>query len=139
MKNTYLLPRYFKKIGWSLFIPFGILSLFLMIDDRDLLNEWIPTFRDWGITAIIIVDAVALIFIAFAKETLEDECISKIRESSLVWSVIINYLILIIGALLFYDFAFLYYLYINIYGVLLIFICKFNYELYRFKKIENND
>ena len=117
MKENYLFPNQFKKIGWIVFIPALILGLFFIIYQFD------PIFSDVKLFAILtsgigpwesgisffeiiktnIMDEllglliiIGLLFIAFSKEKSEDEFILKIRLESLVWATYINYIILIL-------------------------------------------
>ena len=118
MTINYLFPNRFKKIGWLLIIPgvlFGALYLiyqadisffdakvfaitksalfgdtsFFTISENNILDE---------IASILII--VGALLIAFSKEKIEDELISKIRLESLVCATYINYLILILAVFL---------------------------------------
>lgn len=156
MKSNYLLPTCFKKTGWFLAIPFTLLALLALSS-----SSYFPTLNcpqlaiavdNFGhteyfqivqtniITTITLVGlVVALIFIAFSREKIEDEYISKIRERSLVWSVVANYIVLCAASVFLFEMAFLSFVFINMYLLLIIFICKFNYELYKFKKSAENE
>ena len=77
---------------------------------------------------------VGAILVAFSKEKHEDEFIAKIRMESLVWATYINYAILIFCMLFFYNIGFLYVMIFNMFTVLLLFILRFYYLLYRSNK-----
>lgn len=149
MKNNYLLPPFFKKIGWFLLVPFGILALMALFDFYfpylqckqfaiavNLVNET-EYFKivDVNIltTITLIGFIVSLLFVSFSREKIEDEYISKIREKSLVWAVITNYIILGLAVLFLFEFAFLTFVFINMYSILILFIAKFNWALHLFK------
>lgn len=145
----YLFPHRFRKIGWLIFIPSFILgfaciafnlkpefldfkvpavwaSKFLTSYERDffilvrnnILNEIM------GICLII-----SSLFIAFAKEKVEDEFIAKIRLDSLVWAVYVNYAILILSMLFVYDTSFFWVLVMNMFTVLWFFIVRYQIQL----------
>ena len=93
---------------------------------------------DWGDELIVLGLTVSLIFIAFSRERDEDECIAEIRMHSLVWAIIVNYALLIVATFLIYDIAYLYFIDINIFTVLFLFIIKYNIALYKFRRINND-
>ncbi|MFH2143327.1 MAG: hypothetical protein ABIJ97_12960 [Bacteroidota bacterium] len=152
MKANYLLPNRFKKIGWVLFIPVAIISLiwtiipyesnFFNINVFAIINNEILKETEYfifiknniqdEILGILII--VSLIFIAFSKEKNEDEFILKIRLESLVWATYFNYAILLIAIILVYNFAFFWVLVLNMFTVLIFFIIRFNWAIYKSKK-----
>jgi hypothetical protein len=89
---------------------------------------------DFQSTIVPIFIIIGLLLIAFSKEKVEDEMIVKIREQSLIWAVLVNFIILILGILFVFGFSYLHFLSIQIFFILILFIAKFNFELYRFKK-----
>ena len=156
MKTNYLLPNQFKKIGWILFIPSFILGLFFVI------YQFQPKIFEIHVLAIIesgfepwatgqnfcsiiktnIVDEliglvliISSLFIAFSKERLEDELISKIRLESLVWATYVNYLILILAIIFVFGMSFLWVLVFNMFTILFFFIIRFNWALYKTRKL----
>lgn len=150
------MPSCFKKTGWFLSIPFTGLALLALFSSSyyPTLNcpqlaiavnnfgytEYFQIVQTNLINTITLVGLVmALICIAFSREKIEDEYISKILERSLVWSVIANYIVLCAASIFLFELAFLSFVFINMYLLLIIFICKFNYELYRFKKSAENE
>lgn len=127
MKLNFLFPNEFKKIGWIILIPSAVIGLFTIIYNYE------PSFLDFNVPAIF-VDEISLsndkqlfgmvnnnilneilgiliiissLLVAFSKENLEDEYISKTRLESLVWAVYLNYGILLISFLFIYDLSFL--------------------------------
>ena len=158
MKTNYLLPNQFKKIGWFLFIPSFILGAILLFVFWEAPNipglDWFnlnvlaiateelfsdPRFfvivktnvLDEIISLVIIISAL---FIAFSKEKKEDEYISKIRLESLVWATYVNYAILALAIMFVYEGSFFWMLVFNMFTILLFFIIRFNWALYKSKK-----
>jgi hypothetical protein len=66
-----------------------------------------------------------LLFIAFSKEKIEDEFISRLRLESLQFAVYLNYMILTLQILLVHSTAFLDIMVYNMFSVLLLFIIRF--------------
>lgn len=155
MKINYLFPSKYKKIGWFIFIPSAIFGFLTLLYDYE------PAFLDFNIPAIFIDELfgekhffgmvnnnilneilgiliiISSLLVAFSKEKVEDEYISKIRLESLVWAVYVNYAILLFTFLFIFDFAFLWIMIFNIFTVLLFFIIRFNWQISKFKKSAN--
>ena len=150
--TNYLFPHVFKKIGLaisSLAIPLGLYTLF---------NEVEPAFFDRKVFAISvdrifeskkqfaviednilneilgIIIILGLLFVAFAKEKVEDEYIGRIRLESLVWATYFNYAVLIFSFIFFYEFTFLWVMVFNMFTILVFFIIRFNWKLYGIRK-----
>ena len=103
-------------------------------------NVWFTIANtDFQATILPIILIIGLLLIAFSKEKVEDEMIVKIREQSLIWAVLVNFIILIFGILLIFGLPYLRFLSLQIFLVLLLFIAKFNFELSRFKKITKDE
>lgn len=156
MKNSYLFPSYFKKIGWIILPFFLALSVYVLFTDQrwELNVKLFALFADkaengshWFqvVTGNILDElaitgmTVALLFIAFAREREEDEYISRLRVESLVWAMILNYIILVVVSWLVYGFPFLTVMAINMFTVLILFVVKFNIALYKFKRMSGNE
>lgn len=147
MKKNYLFPTTFRKLGWCLFVPFAIASLLCLFNGWD--DNWsvvsVLSLIPWGIIKNSIIDeismiglTVSLLFIAFSKEKDEDECIANIRSSSLVWATVAGYLLLIVCTMFIYDIQYLNFVFIDLFMILILFIIKYNIELYKFRR-SNND
>lgn len=152
MKKSYLLPKRYEKIGWIMFVPFFLSSLFLILNGNtsyvdgkiysflwgNLPHDKVPLGRILGDGIIdeisVIGITLAMIFICFSRKKDEDECISKIRLNSLVFSMILNYSLLIIATIFLYEFTYLTFCFANLELQLFIFMIVFNINLYRFKK-----
>jgi len=85
-------------------------------------------------TLVGVLFLIGAIFVAFSKEKSEDEFIAKVRLESLLWATYINYGVLIFCFLFFYEFEFLYVMIFNMFTILIFFIIRFYYILYRAKK-----
>ncbi len=72
-----------------------------------------------------------LLLVAFSKEKVEDEMISRLRLESLQWGIYANYLILAVAMLTIYDIAFVDVMICNMFTVLLVFIGRFRWLLHR--------
>jgi len=154
MKSNYLFPIVFRKIGWSLFIPvllFGIGHLICDIYEYEFLNlgstktvalvngifknEYLCiTENDWTEEFIIVFSTISMLFIGFSKEKDEDECIANIRMKALTWATIANSILLFVGTMLIFGTAYLYFMDIYMFSFLLLFIIKYTWDIYRFRK-----
>jgi hypothetical protein len=152
MKTKFLFPHQLKKTGWFLLVPgimLGILYLifepepdFLDVKVFSLVVEeffsdtvffsFVETNILNEITSLLII--IGALLVAFSKEKSEDEYISKIRLESLVWATYINYAILVLTIILIYDLVFYWVLVFNMFTLLIFFIIRFNWALYKFKK-----
>jgi len=151
MKTNYLFPNRFKKIGWLLFIPGIILGTVYLIYNSDITLFNINVFAlaeeallseahffsvlqnnvlDEISSLLVIIGAL---LIAFSKEKSEDEFISKIRLESLVWATYINYAILVLAIIFVYNMTFLWVLVFNMFTLLVFFLIRFNWALYKSK------
>jgi hypothetical protein len=157
MKQQPLLPYRLKKIGWLLFIPFAIAGIYLHITDYEpnwittkvfaIYNESLFSDKKWfsivetNITSTLIgIGFLAgCLLIAFSKEKVEDEFIAGLRLSSLQWAVLVNYSLLLFCFLFIYGFAFMNVLIYNVFTVLLIFIGRFNYLLFKSRKMNADE
>lgn len=159
MKNSYLFPAYFKKIGWCMF-PFMLAFSIYVLYIKNGLNwdvsmwtfvsdsRWLETSDSkwFGTSVQDISDEIAftgmtvsLLFIAFAKRKDEDEYISRTRLESLVWAVIANYAILTAATWLVYGFPYFNVMLYNMFTILILFIVKFQLALYKLKKSMRNE
>lgn len=157
MKSNYLFPNRFKKIGWLLFIPGIILGVLYLIYQPEASFLDIKTFAIAQeelfsqttffsisnnnvldeITSLLLV--IGAVFIAFSKEKSEDEFISKIRLESLVWATYINYAILVFAIIFVYDMTFFWVLAFNMFTLLVFFLVRFNWALYKTKNLISDE
>lgn len=152
MISRLLLPNKYKKAGWCLLIPAIILGVVVSITGYE--PGWLNTkvfaiFIDepfgqaqyFIITKVNITNTiigvafiVGAIFVGFSKESREDEFMVKLRLSSLLWAVWVNYSLLLIAFLFVYGTAFFTVMIYNMFTVLIIFIVRFNYLLFKYSK-----
>lgn len=151
MNTNYLFPNRYKKLGWLLFIPGIIIGIAFLIyqSDTNLFNIKAfalaeeALFSDNSffsisgnnflddISSILII--IGALLIAFSKEKFEDEFISKIRLESLVWATYINYAILTLAIIFVKDMTFFWVLVFNMFTLLVFFLVRFNWALYKSK------
>jgi len=151
MKLNYLFPHKYKRIGWIILIPAVLLGLFTLITNYEpyLLefnvpaifaeklfgeNEYFKMINNNILNEILgVLIIVSGLFVAFSKEKLEDELISKIRLESLVWAVFLNYAVLLLAIIFIYDMPFFWVMIFNMFTILIFFIIRFNWQIYRLK------
>ena len=160
MKTHFLLPNQLKKIGWVLFIPSLIVGAYLLFTDFDFdshfqikvfalicdnLNLFSKskyfTFIENGILdeILVVLIIVGALLIGFSKTNNEDEFISKIRYESLVWATYLNFGLMLLSTIFIYGFPYFDVLIINIFAMLLFFIIRFHYMIYKLNKSINDD
>jgi len=157
MKSRFLFSHHYKPIGWVIFVIGFILGIILMLNDYNY-PEWEvsvfplisendffskPAF-EWSTNNI--ADEIASVFIivggilvCFSKTKDEDEYISKIRIESLFWATYVNYIILIITILFVFDSSFFNVLIFNMFTILLFFMVRFHYELFKLKNVKEDE
>lgn len=151
MSTNYLFPNRYKKLGWLLFILGIIIGIAFLIYQSDINLFNIKAFALAAealfsdnsffsisgnnflddISSILII--IGALLIAFSKEKFEDEFISKIRLESLVWATYINYAILTLAIIFVKDMTFFWVLVFNMFTLLVFFLVRFNWALYKSK------
>jgi hypothetical protein len=140
----------YKKIGWFIFVPSILIGTILITNIGDLkflsleanvFSIFPVLFQENNYFSIIKIDIVPTlvgiliiiggILVGFSKEKIEDEFIQHLRLTSLLWAVLANYLILLLCFIFIYGENFLEVMVYNIFTVLIIFIFRFNYILYK--------
>lgn len=157
MKSRFLFSHKYKPLGWFLFLIGLVLGIILMFNDIDypkwemnvfpLIGEndiFSKTPFTWNkdniadeLAAILLI--IGGILVAFSKTKDEDEFISKIRMESLIWATYVNYLVLLFAILFVFDLAFFNVMICNMVTILLFFIIRFHYVLYKSKKIVSDE
>lgn len=151
--NRYLLPNYFGRIGWILSLPSAVVLLVYLFgkpwdaipaDSFFKLEIWHKVLNVFGGDSILaaicmVLLSVGLLFVAFSREKIEDEYITKLRGDSLIWAVVANTILMAVLYVLVYGGWFLYVSLFNLYMVLVLFIIKFRVTLNRFKKESCNE
>lgn len=158
MQASLLLPHRYKKLGWIIFIPMLLLSIFVMATNYQ--APWLHAkvfalssgfvfdkkprggmFIDVELlnTILGVMFIIGALLVGFSKEKNEDEFIASIRLKSLLWAVLVNYLLLIIAFVVVYELPFFTVMTFNMFTVLLLFIFRFHYLLYRSKAALTNE
>lgn len=159
MKTKFLLSHKFKRLGWWLFFPSLILASFVFFGDYEpdwlefkvpaLFNNEITIFsseEDEGfkimnfttnnvaneISGVLLLTSCMLL--VFAREKDEDEMIMKLRLESLLWAALVNGLLVIFSLLFTFDFTFYFVMVFNLYWLFLLFIVRYHWVLYKFRK-----
>jgi hypothetical protein len=152
MKNNVLLPNRFKKIGWCILIPATLFGIFVIANDYE--ASWLKAkvfalfydelfgeeqrfvFVETNITNTLagVFFITGALLVCFSKEKQEDEFIAAVRLNALLWAVAVNYTLLLLAFLFVYGGAFLTVMIYNMFTVLIIFIARFNFVLYRYTK-----
>lgn len=152
MKYSLTLPNKYKKIGWIILVPAiisGIISIiagfelhwlnatvFAVFHDGLLGNKSDFAFIDVDITNTLIgvLFIIGALLVGFSREKREDEYIQGIRLSALLWAVGVNYVLLLLAFMFIYGSPFLEVMVYNMFTVLLLFIARFHYILYKNSK-----
>jgi len=151
--KSILIPYKLKIIGWFLFLPSLITGIILIIGDFEspidskinffaiCYNETFGKTKYFGITTIdLIPNLTAVLFliggliIIFSKEKIEDEFINSIRLNALQWAVFTNYLCLLLAIVFVYGIPFFNIMVYNMFTVILIYIPRFYYLLWKISK-----
>lgn len=150
MKN-YLFPNRLKAISGLIFYLALIIGFYLWITDGfdevlvisvpDLFGTdsmfssgsgWMKnSILDELFTVLIIISGIIH---SFSREKIEDELISKLRLDSLIWSLYVNYTVVILATLLIYDIMYFNVLIFNLFTIILFFNLKLRFSLYQHYK-----
>ena len=155
MKTRFLLPNKFKTIGLIAMLISTIIFLVVLLFDEQISVNY-PVFVIWSLgnsghptllnfekhdilsTISGILLLLSMILVAFSSENNEDEYITKLRLESLIWAVYINCVFLLFCFLFFYGWPFALMMVFNMYSILLLFIVRFNFQLYKSKRMLEN-
>ena len=156
MSNKLLFPHSFKIIGWILLIPSFILTIlfsfeiiapelparvFAFYSDEIFKDPKVFQFIEVNLlpTLVGICFIIGGLLVAFSKLKVEDEYISELRLSSLLWAVYVNYALLLIAFIFIYNMSFLTVMVYNMFTILIIFIIRFHFILHRTSKRASNE
>lgn len=149
MTPKLLLPHKYKRIGWMLLIPAALFGLYMIVTGFEtslvhgpafaLLSDGIMESRktftvirtDLTNTITGTVFLLGALLVAFSREKQEDEFIAGLRLNSLLWAVLVNYVLLLLAFLFVYGLAFMSVMIYNMFTVLIIFILRFHFILYQ--------
>jgi hypothetical protein len=145
MKSRFLFPHQYRVIGCFCilaYIPVMVIKKILhngynnqdpaikLANNSGLLNS------EHVFTAIAIVLIImGLLFIAFAKEKIEDEQIMQLRLDSLQWATYLNYFLIIISVALSSNMHLRDIMMLNIWTPLIFFIIRFRWKIYSLNKL----
>ncbi len=154
MNSRFLFSHKYKLLGWFLFLLGFILGILLSLNDFEFPKWEMSVFPlisedsifsgpsssfEWSknniadeLASILII--IGGVLVCFSKTKEEDEYISKIRMESLIWATYVNYIVLILTVLFVFDLSFLNVMIYNMFTILLFFIMRFHYVLYKTKK-----
>lgn len=159
MHINYLFPHRYKKWGLIVFVPSLIIGFLAARDSMGFSPDWLDfevftiylkdflgdevifgfipnNILDEIMGVLIIISGLVL---AFSREKVEDELISSIRLKSLVWAVYFNYAVLLLAILFVHDISFYWVMMFNLFTVLVFFIIRFNWQLYRLRKTVSDE
>lgn len=158
MKTNFLFPNAFKKPSLLLFALSCIGLIFVLNFNDDeavkiqtnvfaLMNDEGfkgPFYFRWTTNNILDEIAMTLFIVsglifAFSKEKMEDEMVAKIRLESLVWATYVNYAVLLFCILFIYGLPFLNVMMYNMFTLLLFFIVRFHWMLYKNNTISDDE
>ncbi len=133
MTKEMLLPNWFKKIGWVIFIPAAILGLLICVSDFSLGDSLSETasriMNNAALTGII----AGSFLVTCSRERIEDEMVGRIRLNALLSALYVNYALVIIAALVFYELRFLEVMIYNLATLPVLFLAIYEVCLWRFK------
>ncbi|MGC4231427.1 MAG: hypothetical protein QM594_00305 [Niabella sp.] len=87
-------------------------------------------------TVIGVLFLIGLMFIAFSKIKQEDEYSYAVRLNSWLWAIWVNCILLVFSFFFFYGLSFFAIVVCNLYSLLIIFILRFYYLLYKNSKLK---
>lgn len=157
MTTKLLLPNRYKTIGWFILVPATIFGLILCYYDFG--ADWLSArvfaiatdgtfsnYKFFSLTNVNITNTVigalfiiGAMLVSFSKEKQEDEFIAELRLSSLLWAVCVSYILLLLAFIFVYGSPFLNVMVYNMFTVLIIFIVRFNFILYRNAKTVSDE
>lgn len=149
MRTLPLLPNRYKIAGWILLVPFFVLAVLKLIFPDEMewdfmtyqqgdaaffdTGNWLfdlqyNNFTDEFISLGLLL---GLSLVAFARTRTEDEWTTHLRLEAMLWSVILNTLFVALTVIFIYSSPFLTVMMINLFSILMIFIVRFEYLLWK--------
>lgn len=143
--NNFLLPHNFQKIGWGIFC----ISIILLIGCQyafDALKSFVKNNNYYPTIILYIINMIAMYFVAFSKEKIEDELSQVIRYSSIVFTVLTGFILYTIVLIIFaIDKAFIipkssqsYLMVVNPITLFILYVIIFRTRLFIIKKWMQN-
>lgn len=152
MSDKYLLPHSYRKFGWVLLGIMLIGGIFVVSTGYEFTWPEIKIFavytdeifgkEGWfrfidaevGDEIVSVGIIIGALLVAFTKEKTEDEFIASIRLKSLVWATYVNHAILLLAIVFVYGMGFFSVMVFNMFTLLLFFIVKYHWSLYKWRK-----
>jgi hypothetical protein len=160
MKTNFLFPNSWKTLGWFLLVLPIVITSYFWISGESMDNYFeINTFAiyDDGIifksdngffkmTRNSMLDELLLVvclfggmLVGFSKTKNEDEMISHIRYTSLVWATYFNIIMMMITTLFVFGMVYFNAMIFFMISSLLFFIVRFHYMIYKFNKLNSDE
>jgi len=146
MKNNFLIPNKFKLLGWILFSTFLLFSIYCQYFDFEIPgfqlyypaddNFISPSGYNLTNEVAYLGTILGLLIICFSREKNEDELINSIRLNAFQWSVLANYIVLIILIFSFYGLGFVFIMAYNSLTMLIVFIMRFYYGIFKLNRTD---
>lgn len=116
-------------------------KVFALMNDQDLKGSLYFSWTKNNILdeIVMLTFIISGLLFAFSKEKIEDEMVSKIRLESLVWATYLNYAILAFSIIFIYGLPFLNFMMYNMFTLLVFFIARFHWMLYKNNKTVSDE
>lgn len=136
MATRFLFPYWSRFVGY--FLVLADVPMYYIkntyYDDAGITGSGFFTNGQTFFIVTILILILGMLLIAFSKERVEDEQISKLRLESLQWAIYLNYLILIICFLTYKGNNVAEVLHFNLKFPLLFFILRFRWVMFRLNR-----
>lgn len=139
MKNTLLLPHYWKVVGWIFLLPSLVLGCIYLYSGFsitslhwELADSLLPI--DFTDELIGLVLVLSLILVGFSRLRFEDEYTLKIRLDAFQLSFYIHAVLLAVAMVTIYDDAFFDFMVINLFVPLLLYVAIFQIKIMLFSR-----
>lgn len=142
MKERFLFPYWCKYLGIVLFLahlPIYIIVKKMMRVQFDNNDPSLFSGQHIFYVATAMTMVIGLLMIAFSKEKVEDEQISRLRLESLKWAICFNYLLLIISLTFTKGYDAIDILRMNLWLPLMVFILLFRWKMYSLNRLLKNN
>lgn len=139
-----LIPSSFAAI-WMLFANYEPdwlnWNLFVMHSDQVFENATRFGFiqDNVGLELSGTIVLICLILLAFSADKTEDEFTLRLRYEALTWATLVNYSVIALSIWLIYGLSFLFVLIFNLFLILILFIMRFRYLIYKAGKTADHE
>lgn len=149
MKTRFMFPHSWRLPAIVLLIPSSLAAAWLLFSNYE------PAWFNWnlfvmhsdqvfesptrfgfiqdnvGLELFGTVVMISLIIIGFSADRIEDEFTLRLRYEALTWATFVNYVVVILSIWLIYGLSFLYVLIFNLFFIMILFIMRYRYLIYR--------